>query len=267
MTTCRNCGVPLQGGYCHVCGQKAAHSDVTLRELAHEAVHEFSHLDNSKIVQTLKLLLFKPGELTAEFLRGRRARYIPPLRLYLVCSLVFFALAAWTQSPFIKIQMTKDDIANDAEREAVQKQTVERLEHLREQMTHNTPRAMFILMPAFGLLSWSVYRRAQPFYVPHLYYAIHFHAFVFLMLAARVAMSFLGTTGNVAGGLFPRTIGPYHYIALRRVFGGTRWQVAWKGTVIALVYTLLIGAIMLVLVLLTIRNAIPGATPKALHLP
>jgi len=71
----------------------------------------------------------------------------------------------------------------------------------------------------------------------------------------------------VIGGLFPLTIAPYHYIALRRVFGGTRRQVAWKGTLIALVYTLLIAAIMIVLVILTIRNAIPGATPKALHLP
>ncbi len=256
MTTCRNCGVPLQGRYCYACGQKAARADVTLRELAHEALHEFSHLDNSKIVQTLKLLLFKPGELTAEFLRGRRARYIPPIRLYLVCSLVFFALAAWAQSPFINIQMTKDDIANDAEREATRKQTVERLEHLREQMTHNAPRAMFMLMPAFGLLSWIVYRRAEPYYVPHLYYAIHFHAFVFLMLAARVAMSFLGTTGNVAGGLFPLTIGPYHYIALRRVFGGTRWQVAWKGTTIALAYIALIMGIMIALIVVTLRAGV-----------
>jgi uncharacterized protein DUF3667 len=155
MTACRNCGEPLPGRYCSACGQKAGRVEVTVRELAHEAFHEFTHLD-TKIAQTLKLLLFKPGELTAEFLRGRRARYIPPLRLYLVCSLVFFALTAWSRSPFITIQMTKDDIENDAAREATQKQTVERLEHLRQQMMHDTPRAMFVLMPVFGLLSWSV---------------------------------------------------------------------------------------------------------------
>ena len=63
-----------------------------MHDLLHEGVHEFAHLDG-KIFQTLDLLLFKPGELTAEFFRGRRARYIPPLRLYLVCSLLFFALS------------------------------------------------------------------------------------------------------------------------------------------------------------------------------
>jgi len=267
MTGCRNCGVALQGRYCHGCGQKAAHSEVTVRQLVHEAFHEFAHLDDSKVVHTLKLLLFKPGELTAEFFRGRRARYVPPIRLYLVCSLLFFALAAWSRSPFIQIQMTKDDIADSAEREAAQKETAARLEHLRDEMTHNTPRAMFVLMPAFGLFTWALFRRAQPYYVPHLYYAIHFHAFVFLMLAIKVAFSFAGRAGDVIGGLFPLTIAPYHYIALRRVFGGTRRQVAWKGTLIALVYSTLIVGIMLVLVLWTIRNAIPGASPKALHLP
>jgi hypothetical protein len=239
---------------------------VTLRELVHEAIHEFAHLDNSKIVQTLKLLLFKPGELTAEFLRGRRSRYITPLRLYLVCSLLFFALAAWSRSPFINIQLTKDDIQDSAQREAAQKATVAKLEHLRDEMTHNTPRAMFVLMPAFGLFTWALFRRAQPYYVPHLYYAIHFHAFVFLMLGIRVALSFSGRTGEVIGGLFPLTIAPYHYIALRRVFGGTRWQIAWKGTAIALAYIAVILAIMLALLIMTMRATTLRAG-TALHLP
>jgi hypothetical protein len=254
MTGCRNCGEVLHGKYCHACGQRSGPTELGVHELLHEGFHEFAHLDESKIAQTLKLLLFKPGELTAELLRGRRARYIPPLRLYLVCSLLFFALAAWSQSPFINIQMTKDDIADSAEREAVQREAAARLEHLREEMMHNTPRAMFVLMPVFGLFSWGFYRRAQPYYVPHLYYAVHFHAFVFLMLATRVALSFAGSIGGVVGGLFPLTIVPYHYLALRRVFGGTRGQVAWKGTLIAVLYTATIMAIMIGLILMTLRS-------------
>src|SRR5262245_38237473 len=266
MTTCRNCQAELHGRFCHACGQKAVASVVSLRDVVHEAIHEFAHLDDSKIVQTLKLLLFKPGELTAEFLRGRRARYVPPLRLYLVCSLLFFALAAWSRSPFINIRMTKNDIQLSAQREAARKETVARLEHLRDEITHNTPRAMFVLMPAFGVLTWALFRRAQPYYVPHLYYAIHFHAFVFLMLGLRVGLSLSGRIGDVIGGLFPLTIGPYHYMALRRVFGGTRWQVAWKGTTIALAYVGLILAIMLALLIMTMRaTALSAGT--ASHLP
>ena len=266
MTACRNCGAALQGRYCHACGQKAVSSEVSLNDLMHEGVHEFVHLDG-KIFQTLKLLLFRPGELTVEFLQGRRARYIPPLRLYLICSLLFFALAAWTRSPFINIQLTKNDIADSAQREATQQAIVARLEHLRDEMTHNTPRAMFVLMPVFGLLSWGCYRRSQPYYVPHLYYAIHFHAFVFLMFAIKEGFSFGGRVGDAIGGLFPLVIAPYHYLALRRVFGGTRWQVAWKGTLIALLYSAIILAIMLAVLFITMKSAALSATPNALHLP
>jgi hypothetical protein len=94
-TTCGNCGAELAGAFCHVCGQKATGPDISLHDFFHEAFHEFAHLDG-KIVQTLRLLLTKPGLLTREFLSGRRARYVSPLRLYLTCSLLFFALAAFT---------------------------------------------------------------------------------------------------------------------------------------------------------------------------
>ena len=72
---CANCGALLQGRFCHACGQKAVPLDVSLRDLLHEAIHEFGHLDG-KIVQTVKVLVTKPGLLTKEFLEGRRKRYI-----------------------------------------------------------------------------------------------------------------------------------------------------------------------------------------------
>src|SRR3954447_3900811 len=264
MTACRNCGVPLQGAYCFACGQKAVHPELTVHDLLHEGVHELAHIDG-KILQTVRLLLFKPGELTAEFFRGRRARYISPLRLYLTCSLLFFALLAMSPSRMSRIEMTKDDIADDAARAAAQQETAARLQHLVDEMTHYAPRAMFLLMPVFGLMSWGFFRRAQPYYVPHLYYAIHFHAFVFLMLAMRVAFGFGGRIGESVGGLLPLTIGPYHYVALRRVFGGTRWQVAWKGTAIALAYIAVIMAIVTALLFITLKGA--RLAPTESHLP
>ena len=69
---CANCGAPLNGRYCPACGQKAASPNVSLHEFFHEAFHEFAHVDG-KIVQTLRLLLTRPGQLTREFLDGRRS--------------------------------------------------------------------------------------------------------------------------------------------------------------------------------------------------
>jgi hypothetical protein len=58
-----------------------------------EATESLTHAD-SRLWQTLAALLFRPGLLTQEFLQGRRARYLPPFRLYLVVSVLFFILAS-----------------------------------------------------------------------------------------------------------------------------------------------------------------------------
>ena len=95
---CANCGASLGGAYCQACGQKAVSPDVSLHDFAHEAIHEFGHVDG-KVVRTLRMLVAKPGMLTREFLEGRRTRYISPLRVYLSCSALFFALAALAPDP------------------------------------------------------------------------------------------------------------------------------------------------------------------------
>jgi hypothetical protein len=60
--SCRNCGAELYGRFCHACGQKAVSADLSVHDLLHEGLHEFAHVDG-KIVQTLRLLLFKPERL------------------------------------------------------------------------------------------------------------------------------------------------------------------------------------------------------------
>ncbi|MGZ8779933.1 MAG: DUF3667 domain-containing protein [Thermoanaerobaculia bacterium] len=86
--SCLNCNTRLHGKFCHSCGQKATSANVKLHDFVHEATHEFLHLDG-KILKTLKLLVATPGQLTVEFLEGRRSRYISPLRVYLTFSLIF----------------------------------------------------------------------------------------------------------------------------------------------------------------------------------
>ena len=90
---CLNCGAPLTGAFCSVCGQRDIPPYPTTRELVVDAVTEFSGWDG-RLATTLRSLVRRPGLLTLEFLEGRRARYISPLRLYLTASLIYFLLAA-----------------------------------------------------------------------------------------------------------------------------------------------------------------------------
>jgi len=104
--TCLNCGTALAGRWCSDCGQKAAHARPTLHELVHEAAHEIAHFDG-KIVRTAWLLLAKPGALTREFLEGKRVRYVTPLRIYLLASLLFFGLLSLLPASRLRVSVTK----------------------------------------------------------------------------------------------------------------------------------------------------------------
>ena len=84
---CRNCRAPLAGDYCSRCGQRER--DLRLADVAAEALEDLTDLD-SRLWRTLKGLLLRPGSVTADYISGRRARYIPPIRLYLVVSFVVF---------------------------------------------------------------------------------------------------------------------------------------------------------------------------------
>lgn len=90
---CRNCGAPLAGPFCAACGQEAHGSARSMATLLHDAWHVLTHVDG-RLWRTLGALAFRPGVLTGEYLDDRRARWLPPFRLYLVLSIVFFALAS-----------------------------------------------------------------------------------------------------------------------------------------------------------------------------
>jgi uncharacterized protein DUF3667/uncharacterized protein DUF4286 len=90
---CLNCGSVVAGRHCAQCGQAYDVHILSMKEVAGDVTHSLLHLD-SRIWQTIKLLARRPGELTREFIAGRHQRYLPPFRLYLAISVVYFALQA-----------------------------------------------------------------------------------------------------------------------------------------------------------------------------
>jgi hypothetical protein len=94
-TLCANCGAALAGQYCSTCGQRVEPHSHSLWSFVAEAAEALTHADSS-LWRTLGPLLCRPGFLTQQFLGGRRARYLPPVRLYLVLSFLFFLLVTIT---------------------------------------------------------------------------------------------------------------------------------------------------------------------------
>ena len=89
LTHCENCGAQLQGHWCAQCGQPAIEYRRSFRHVVADLLNEFLNWD-SKFFATIALLVLKPWRLTNEFLAGKRVRYVNPLRLYLLASIIFF---------------------------------------------------------------------------------------------------------------------------------------------------------------------------------
>ena len=109
LTHCENCGAPLTGEFCSQCGQHAVDYRRSILRVLLDAADSFLNWD-TKFLHSMNQLLIHPWQLTNDFNAGRRARYVHPLRLYLIASVVFFLMARavnWdSEGP---IQLTAQD--------------------------------------------------------------------------------------------------------------------------------------------------------------
>jgi len=95
LNSCLNCGAPLAGQYCVECGQRHRARMISVFELLRDVFDDLLSWD-SRMWRSLRPLLLRPGRLTNEYLNGRRMYYTPPLRMYLVLSVIFFLLTSLT---------------------------------------------------------------------------------------------------------------------------------------------------------------------------
>ena len=95
---CENCGAPMAGPFCAQCGQAAIDYRRSFRHIIVDVLDSFLNWD-SKFFATIGWLIARPWHLTNQFLAGRRVRYVHPLRLYLLVSILFFFVVNyWAKS-------------------------------------------------------------------------------------------------------------------------------------------------------------------------
>lgn len=322
---CLNCGSTLSGQYCGNCGQRAQTRLISIWQLLREAFGDLLELD-SRLWRTLIPLTIRPGKLTRDYLEGRRARFMPPFRTYLVLSIVFFLVAFFDPreefgiffdedevagepdeekseaeeirddvmrglvedgvltaeqagiSPLpitpADVQSTSDTIVDieDAESEAEEdvdglniqfsddetrstsgcddidtedwppwlesRLTPERVKIMCERviaddgkawgskLLDNIPAALIALLPLMALILKALYPLSKRYYVEHVLFVIHYHAFFFLILSLQILfgrlIAFLGMPGFFSGittAAVSIYIPVYLAMAMRRVYG------------------------------------------------
>jgi hypothetical protein len=270
---CLNCGAELRGQYCGHCGQRARSRLISLWELLSDAFGDLLELD-SRLWRTLIPLLIRPGQLTRDYLEGRRARYMPPFRMYLVLSVVFFVVAFFdprddlsllfepepesvpeetteieeelkSEAQDILDELAEEGLISDDHAEtaigntdahftvadsedggvnfkidpdtgectlddegfdqmpqwARKRLTRERLEGICERISadgaktftglliDNIPVALIVLLPFMALVLKGLYPLSRRYFVEHLLFFVHFHAFFFLILTLQILFS------------------------------------------------------------------------------
>ncbi len=95
---CLNCKADLYGRFCHVCGQQNLEPKESVWHLVQHFFNDITHFDGS-FFSTVKFLLRKPGFLSAEYIAGRRASYLNPIRMYVFTSAFFFIILFSLKKP------------------------------------------------------------------------------------------------------------------------------------------------------------------------
>lgn len=102
MKNCLDCGAAVTNNYCSVCGQETKLHVASAREFIHEFVTHYVAIEG-KLWKTLRHLILKPGQLTRDYIEGRRQRYVNPLRLFLTFSIIFFAVLKLTDAELVTL--------------------------------------------------------------------------------------------------------------------------------------------------------------------
>jgi hypothetical protein len=250
---CLNCGETLQGAFCSACGQRSVPANPTVSELAGDAWQELSGYDG-RIAATFRNLL-RPGRLTVDYLQGRRGRYLPPVRLYLITSVVYFLVAAaapegagglrigvwddrgntqlsaedraaiaaeYAESPWA-VRVLLDSIAKDPGAFRARTFTI-------------LPRVFFGMLPVFAGIVWLFYRHMR--FPAALVFAVHLHAFAFLTGTISEAGKFTGSAAIAitVGVIVLAVVSIYALRAQHVVFGGSWPETVAKATAIGLLY-------------------------------
>ncbi len=269
---CPNCDTPFGGPaprFCPACGQETHVKPPTLGEFAQQFGGAYLSTEGA-LWRTLALLLFKPGELTRQYLAGRRKHYVLPLRLYLTISVVVLLVMRLMAGDNLEggfqfdVDPRKGEYAIinlgenmragmkdgqffchgypawvckrlqrrlDVDPKGLQLQAAE----LSQRAIGNVGLGMFVILPLFAAGLKLVYLNRGMRYTEHLVFALHLHAFWFAALLLT-----LGNQGWLTG-LAALAIPVYTWLAMRRVYRDRWWTLLLRTLLLALLYLVVMG--------------------------
>jgi uncharacterized protein DUF3667 len=231
---CNNCGASLLGAYCHRCGQKEADTDWrSLGAIARQFRRELVSFDYKSARSVVALLA--PGRLAAEFIAGRRVRYLSPLKLYFLAAAIFFVVAPRATDFGFERQMALD---RSGEFRALVERRIATTHMSRELFAERFDRKLqtiYTLMPILSVLSMTLilrmlYGRRFPWLGPHMVLALYNVAFGYLAALVLHGLNHWLHAPHPAILLAVQfgILAPYMFVGLQRVYGEPAGRTLWK---------------------------------------
>ncbi len=207
--TCPSCDAAVATAYCPSCGEQRLHArDLSLRGLLRQAVLAVVKIDG-RLLRSVRCLVTQPGRLTAAYLQGRRKPYIAPVQLFLGANVLFFALQSLTATTIFSTPLASH-LENQMWSPLAQQLVTRRLEAtgrtfadyapiFDRAVTINAKSLVFLMVLAFAASLPLVFRRVRDPFVTHAVFALHFYAFLLLVLCGAVLLAFADVLAGGAG--------------------------------------------------------------------
>jgi hypothetical protein len=227
--------------FCPGCGEKLHHDpDFSIWRFLREGLGRIVHLDGKTIVSVRELVL-RPGQLTADFLIGKRKIYLKPFQLFLLANIVFFFLPLdtldyplWTHVKVIgpeSYHIHAQGLIDQALEERGENYT-EFSQYYYERIQVLSKSFLILLVPFWALFSYLFHYRKMPYYVQHLVFALHLWSFLLLYMSLGLYGLFalveaLGVLKSMASFAFPLFFAPvtiwYLFTAYGKVIEQKKW--------------------------------------------
>jgi hypothetical protein len=248
---CLNCTAPLNARFCANCGQAGGNHMPNAMQFVHQTVETLTHAD-SRLWRTIRLLWFRPGQLTLEFIGGRCASFLPPVRLYFVCSVIFFTLFSLSRPRTALMRFIHAKHRPQLSPASCSNWHVfgdhawtRHLTHICEESVRDhgvnllhaavdtIPDAMFVFVPLIAFSHMFMYSRPRHPYAEHLLFFLHVHAFFFSIMTVWMIFPTSGAIWHASWSTpvwltipMLSVLPVYGAVALKRVF-----RRSWVGTV------------------------------------
>jgi len=206
---CQNCDTKFKGNYCPHCGQQLKEFQKPFKFLMVDLAGNMFSFD-TRVWRSLKALITRPGAFTLEYINGHRMRYVPPLRLYVFVSFLFFlVLSVYVNREVIvnneTINTINSGMAKELEKNEISgnigelnvggdvgELTSKELIKIIKSILNDPSRYMnsfltfvswtlFLLMPIYAFILWVFFRKSQPYYYCHLIFTVNQHALLFML--------------------------------------------------------------------------------------